>query len=583
MAKQSLCRASNGLFVRNLGYKQGPKGFAQPKFYLGRDPRKANLANLRLEQLWYQVKKRWQRENETPVFDEDRQEWIRHRESEQPVWDTVTLTIAEAIIKGETVAHIEPPANLMELAEDAEVMTSWLQDIQSDFPIIKLELADKELQRRGDETWQSRGRELIEAGRNLLKANTAQTFYQALDAYCVWIEQTFLTVEKQLTLWGKAQLGQVAFRCLADLPLNDLDSTQIEQIINTLRLRPMREDGKPVSQEWTKNVLKRVRHFLRWLNKNPDFDWRKPTDLEYGQVRIPTTPQEKASRIKPAQVTTYSLEELQTLWENATSFQRLLMLLALNCGFGRAEIASLVVSEIFLHEKHPHERLLGISSSDSDCWIRRLRHKSSVYGEWRLWPETVNAIKWWHGYRSTLPVPSEETALLVTRRGGGLYRTTKGNNANGRIPNCWASLTKRVRKHYPNFRTLSFNKLRKTAGNLIRQEAGGEIASVFLCHGSSVKDELLDVYTNRPFSLVFQAGDRVGERLRPLFAKIEHPFSDAVKLGGSNISQGKIRRIQSLKRQGYKTGQIAEVAGVTRETVRRWAKASNLPKGQADR
>jgi hypothetical protein len=553
------------------------KGFTQPKFYLGRDLSKATLANLRLEQLWEQVKNRWVRDNEIPVFDEDRQEWIRHRESEQPIWDEVTLTIAQAIIKGETTAHIKPSADLLELADDAEVMTCWLQQLQSDFPMIRLELVDKELQHQGEETWRSMGRDFIEAGRKLLRGNSTQTFHQALDAYCVWIEQSYLTVERQLTPWGKAQLRQVTFikRCLADLPLSTLDSTQIDQIINTVRLRPMGWNGKPVSKAWTKNVLKQVRHFLRWLNRSPDFDWRKPTDLEFGQVRIPTTSQERASRIKPAQVTTYSHEELQTLWECATSFQRLLMLLALNCGFGRAEIASLEAGEIFLHAKHPYERLLGINSSDSDSWIRRLRHKSSVYGEWLLWSETEKAIEWWQRYRSTLTVPPEETALIVNRNGIGLHRTTKGNNANARIPNCWASLTKRVRKDNPDFRALSFNKLRKTAGNLIRQEAGGEIASVFLCHGCSATDELLDLYTNRPFSKVFQAINLVGERLRPMLSRIEKPFSEQVVFGGPNISSGMIRRIQNLKRQGFKTGTIAEMVGVSAETVRRWGKQTN--------
>jgi hypothetical protein len=370
VVKKSLCRASNGLFIRNLGYNRGAEGYVQPKFYLGRDESRALLANLRLEQLWNQVKKRWERDNEIAVFDEDRQEWIRHRESEQPVWDEVTLTIAQAIIKGEPTAHINPSTDLIELADDAEVMTCWVQQLQADFPIIKIELVNAELQRQGDEAWRSRGREFIEAGKNLVRGNSSQTFHQALDAYGVWIEQSFLTVEKKLTLWGQAQLRQVTFlkRCLADSPLNSLDSTQIEQIINTVRLRPMGQRGKPVSQEFTKNVLKRVRHFLRWLNKNPDFDWRKPTDLEFGQVRIPTTPQEKASRIKPAQVTTYSLEELQTLWDYATSFERLLMLLALNCGFGRAEIASLQVGEIFLNQRHPNALLSGYMSNNVN-WL----------------------------------------------------------------------------------------------------------------------------------------------------------------------------------------------------------------------
>jgi hypothetical protein len=68
------------------------------------------------------------------------------------------------------------------------------------------------------------------------------------------------------------------------------------------------------------------------------------------------------------------------------------MLLALNCGFGKAEVASLELSEVLLRARHPHERETGHTGSEADSWVLRVRHKSDVYGEWKLWPETVRAI-----------------------------------------------------------------------------------------------------------------------------------------------------------------------------------------------
>lgn len=61
--KTGLFRSASGLYIRNLGWKATPNGYAQHKFYLGRDPDKADLASRRLEQLWKQVEDRWQREN----------------------------------------------------------------------------------------------------------------------------------------------------------------------------------------------------------------------------------------------------------------------------------------------------------------------------------------------------------------------------------------------------------------------------------------------------------------------------------------------------------------------------------------
>src|SRR5262249_60105608 len=87
-------------------------------------------------------------------------------------------------------------------------------------------------------------------------------------------------------------------------------------------------------------------------------------------------------------------------------------------------------------------------------------------------------------------------------------------------------------------------------------------------------DELLDLYTNRPFARVFEAVERVGEQLRPLWAGVAEPFPDGPKKGGANISLGTIRRIQAMTRQGDKAGYIAEKLGGSTGTVRRWAQRS---------
>ena len=126
----------------------------------------------------------------------------------------------------------------------------------------------------------------------------------------------------------------------------------------------------------------------------------------------------------------------------------------------------------------------------------RVRHKSSVYGEWKLWPETVQAIDWWLMRREEIEVGRDVTTLLITDRGGRFDTPTKGNHTNFRLANSWFDLTERVRKDHAEFRRLSLNKLRKTAGNLVRDAAGGEVAGVFLCHGLPVRaDAQLDRYT----------------------------------------------------------------------------------------
>jgi hypothetical protein len=257
------------------------------------------------------------------------------------------------------------------------------------------------------------------------------------------------------------------------------------------------------------------------------------------------------------------------------------MLLALNCGFGRAEVASLEMADVFLRWKHPHEGEVGISTREDDSWVLRVRHKSGVYGEWKLWPATVAAIDWWLRQRARIAIEPGTTTLLVTGKGRRFDAPTKGNHPNFQIPNAWKRLTERVKKDHANFPQLSFNKLRKTAGNLIREHASGEMAAVFLAHGTPVKgDGLLDLYTNRPFQKVFEALDRVGAVLAALWSEVADPFPAESKKGDPKISAGTIRRIQTMKRQGYKTGSIARALDVSPETVRRWAKRTP-PGGRA--
>src|SRR5207302_275585 len=117
---------------------------------------------------------------------------------------------------------------------------------------------------------------------------------------------------------------------------------------------------------------------------------------------------------------------------------RLLILLGLNCGFAAAESGTLEPAEIFLEQRHPEAGRYNIVSTAQDSWVRRLRHKTEVYGEWKLWPHTVLALRW--AAQRRLEIESKEKALVVTARGESYGRATKGGNKNSRVRNLWVSL-----------------------------------------------------------------------------------------------------------------------------------------------
>src|SRR5262249_52990122 len=150
--------------------------------------------------------------------------------------------------------------------------------------------------------------------------------------------------------------------------------------------------GRPVSPETAKNMIKRIRHFIRWLHQSPDFAWRKPEDYEPEHARIGRTTAERAEKVRSAPVRTYTVDELAVLWKYASPRERLLMALALNCGFGQAEIASLQQADVFRGQ--PHGCRPGTGN-----FIRRLRGSSDEYGEWKLWDVTERALNWYAAQR----------------------------------------------------------------------------------------------------------------------------------------------------------------------------------------
>jgi hypothetical protein len=435
-------------------------------------------------------------------------------------WTELDDRLAEAVCAGKTMVRIRLPMLEAALKPESPLVGDWLDRLREDITVIKIELLDETAQGHAEGYLQKQGQRLVDMGRRMLhKKAGGESLHAALDAYARSVSTRHVGLDKKPTLWSGTQGRQIAFlpRHLPDVSLGELDAARIEELVEVLRLRPLGQSGEPVSISWPQGCLKLLRRFLRWLHKTAEFAWKWPADLDLLRVQIPRATGERASPMTTSQVETYSLDELATLWQYASPFQRLLMLLALNCGFGKAEIASLDRSELFLHQKHPCELEVGCRSNATDSWIFRVRPKSGVYGEFKLWPMTVRALEWWLQEREKIECAAGVTTVLVNASGRRYDEPTKGNHPNMQIPNSRIRLTDRIREKEPEFRRPSFNKLRKTAGNLVRAAASGEVAAVFLCHGEPVgSDALLDLYTNRPFAKVFLAIDLLDTRLANL-------------------------------------------------------------------
>jgi len=349
------------------------------------------------------------------------------------------------------------------------------------------------------------------------------TLHQAFDAYEEYVKrECYLQAAGHVSAWGNTQVRQIATlkRHHEDRLLTTLDGSVVDEMIGHWRRRPCKLGTKdPMTAKTASNYMSALVRFFKWLHKSSKFEWSKPFAFSDMNTRVRRLPEDHANK-SLEQVDTFSLDELQLLMRYGLPFERLLLLLALNCGFGRAEIASLLVGEIHLFKGHTkrEQELLGYKTTDKDSFIKRVRPKNGVYGEHILFPMTVEGIQWAMERRKRQPDFSRESRLLLSQNNTPFDQPTKGGNFNQAIPNHLVRLIKRVQDDGHSIRQLSFGKLRKTASQLIKLHSDGEVMGVFDYHGQPVKsDALTDAYSNRPFGRVFKAIRDVEQYLAPVF------------------------------------------------------------------
>lgn len=457
---------SRGNFRRDLGWEAKDGGYVQHRFYVGKDRAQAAIRVSRLERLWDAVERVW---------NEDRQQG---RTAEpRPVWDVFTLSVGMAIAKGDETVEVDPSAD----SDRASVATSplglaaWFGKLSANYGTCGVRLIlpheAQQVREQGEQfERQSAQRKLEDAQQRVERLKTGETLHQALDAFGDYLGKKYTTAEGIITPTGKRYQRQAKqIRDNADdMPLSRFNLDAIDALLYSWQRRPVsKRTGRIMAVETVRDCVKRIREFLRWLHRS-SFNWRLPEDYVTSRIRIQYTPAEMSARAQPHGRRTYTVDELCTLWEYASPWERLLIVLALNCGFGGAEIATLQLDEITLDSPHGHYPVSG-------SFIKRIRFKTGVYGEWLLLPETVKAIEWMKKRRGE----TSETVLVLSAKGRPLSTTTKGGSRNMRIANTWKTLLQRVRKDFPQFRELSFNKLRKTAASFVHGSTGERLPGCF--------------------------------------------------------------------------------------------------------
>lgn len=272
--KETLGLDAEGRYRRYLGWKLLGDRRVQHLFRLGKVEERAKLANGKLEKLWEAVVTRWKR-----LRREGR------AESAEPMWDAVTLTIGQAIARGQDDCVVSPPANIRSLA--VELQVAWLARLQADFPFILLSLVEPDIYINGV----SGLREVIEVKQKLLttlkEPVSTHTLYQALDAYRDYIGEKYAEKpSKRPQQTSIALLKQHS----EDHLLDKLDADRIETwLAYWCRRLASKDSGQPLAFTTCRNTLIVMRQFLRWLSRSQAFAWTLPGAFVFPRCKITGT------------------------------------------------------------------------------------------------------------------------------------------------------------------------------------------------------------------------------------------------------------------------------------------------------
>lgn len=553
----------DGQFVRQLGRKLGASGKAvQHKFRLGTDHAEARKRDELLRQVWKQV------EVASP---------------QSPLWNDDTLELAKSVARGETTLRIPRRPD-----EDVVVYAQRVHELRKTFTMLNIlpdgaydavfgvqllgaldtmykESEDAHItQRSENEQWFLRLLSRSDAG-------PGPTLHETMNQHITWIEQEYQHPEMGVTPWGRKRMGQVKSLIShhKDMALASLDRRAVEEMIQHWRQRPkkMNADHR-ITKKSAENYITALKGFFDWLHTAPQYKWREPEDMGRINIRVVTLESDRRTQITPEEL--FTLDELTLLYKYGTPLDRLLILLGLNCGFGRAESASLLVGEVHLRTAHSerHQEIMNFESTPADSFIKRVRRKSGVYGEFLVFDQTVQGIEWALDNRKKQAGHGRGARLLVNGKGEPYDKPTKRGNANQQIPNMFVRLFKRIEDNRIKIKRRPFKILRKTAGDLVKRFSDGEVKGVFLCHGEPVRsDHLDDAYTTRPFGKVFRALRDVEAYLQPMFAAAgQSPFRTQLQ---GYTPRGVFDRERELWRKGVSAPEIATEVGVSVATVYR--------------
>lgn len=324
----------------------------------------------------------------------------------------------------------------------------------------------------------------------------AGTFYEALDAYEAEIKRDSPKVGGGvINQTGRKRIERVKrFKERhSDFPLFELTRDKISELIAYWRNRPQTKRKTVMAYDTARIHLEEFDRFLNWLDDCESFGWIMPKGTKKISRKIVKFDSDK--KLSAIVKETYSPAQLWAINCTANELERLALFVGLNCAMGAAELGRLVIDDFLLTKPHPLAKKLGLKSTKADSWLRCLRPKTTVFGEWFLWPETVELVQW--GIDRAKRIGSK--LLFCTDDGTPMFDEVLAK-PDARFANLWRDAYERAQAVDKALPWLPLGSLRDTLPDYLWREYDSELSSMCVAHGSPSPDKLMECYANRPYA-----------------------------------------------------------------------------------
>jgi hypothetical protein len=280
----------------------------------------------------------------------------------------------------------------------------------------------------------------------------------------------------------RSRIDRVGKLLGADRPLSAIGHEALAGLVNHFTALPVSARTKrKILPTTAKGLIKTALAFFRWAQDTGRWEgpsrWEKHfrlrgrlrTGQTYGQIRMMT------------------VADLAKVYRLATPRMQCLILTALNIGGTQWELSVLSPEDVDLEAGR----------------VSKARPKTGVWGSWKLWPETIQALK--------THMASKGERALLTEAGKALVEASTTGRTD-RVEPQWEALLKRAGVAH-----MGWKYLRKLGAQLVREVADVETVQLYLAHKGQSVAELH--YSNPVHEKLDAALAKVRGKLQPLFAE----------------------------------------------------------------